>query len=95
MSTFDKIKEFLVRIAKDNEFRTSVESQPTPEEKSQLLKEFGYTFTESEFDSAAIKILELAEQGSFTELNESELVSIIGGSVSRNVVIYGSSTPPF
>jgi predicted ribosomally synthesized peptide with nif11-like leader len=79
MSTFDKIKEFLVRIVKDDEFRTSVEAQPTPAEQSQLLKESGYDFTPSEFDSAAIKILELAEEGLFTDLSESELVAVTGG----------------
>ncbi len=79
MSTFDKIKEFLVRIVKDNEFRTSIEARSTPAEQSQLLKESGYDFTPSEFDSAAIKILELAEQGLFTDLSESELVAVTGG----------------
>jgi predicted ribosomally synthesized peptide with nif11-like leader len=79
MSTFDKIKEFFVRIIKDDEFRTSVEAKSTPEEQSQLLKESGYDFTPSEFDSAAIKILELAEQGLFTDLSESELVAVTGG----------------
>ena len=79
MSTFDKIKEFLVRIVKDDEFRTSVEARSTPAEQSQLLKESGYDFTPSEFDAAAIKILELAEQGLFTDLSESELVAVTGG----------------
>jgi predicted ribosomally synthesized peptide with nif11-like leader len=79
MSTFDKVKEFLVRIVKDDEFRTSVEAKSTPEEQSQLLKESGYDFTPSEFDSAAIEILELAEQGLFTDLNDNELVAVTGG----------------
>jgi predicted ribosomally synthesized peptide with nif11-like leader len=79
MSTFDKVKEFLVRLVKDNEFRTSVEARSTPEEQSQLLKDSGYDFTPSEFDSAAIKILELAEEGLFTDLSESELVAVAGG----------------
>jgi predicted ribosomally synthesized peptide with nif11-like leader len=79
MSTFDKIKEFFVRIVKDDEFRTSVAAKSTPEDRSQLLKESGYDFTPSEFDSAAIKILELAEEGLFTDLSESELVAVAGG----------------
>ena len=77
MSTFDKVKEFLVRIVKDDEFRTSVAAQKNPENRSQLLQESGYTFTPSEFDSASIKILELAEQGLFTDLNDNELVAVI------------------
>jgi predicted ribosomally synthesized peptide with nif11-like leader len=79
MSTFDKVKEFLIRIVKDDEFRTSVASQSTPADRSQLLQKSGYDFTPSEFDSAAIKILELAEEGLFTDLSESELVAVAGG----------------
>jgi predicted ribosomally synthesized peptide with nif11-like leader len=107
MSTFDKVKEFLVRIVKDDEFRTSVEARSTPAEQSQLLKESGYDFTPSEFDSAAIKILELAEEGLFTDLSESELVAVTGGnnwwgpwrpgSIHRPgfppVIVYGGPIP--
>jgi predicted ribosomally synthesized peptide with nif11-like leader len=79
MSAFDKIKELLVRIVKDDKFRTSVESQPTLEDRSQLLKESGYSFTQSEIDSASIKILELAEKGLFSDLDDCELVAVMGG----------------
>jgi predicted ribosomally synthesized peptide with nif11-like leader len=96
MSTFDKVKEFLVRIVKDDEFRTSVAAQKNPENRSQLLQESGYTFTPSEFDSASIKILELAEQGLFTDLNDNELVAIMGGAFTGRVhPVYGISIPPF
>jgi predicted ribosomally synthesized peptide with nif11-like leader len=109
MTTFNKIKEFLIRIVKDDEFRASIEAQPKPEEQSKLLKESGYTFTSSEFDSAAIKILELSEQGLFTELDESELVAVMGGHTPIGdtwcwrkpkpcgdvvVPLYGVSIPP-
>jgi predicted ribosomally synthesized peptide with nif11-like leader len=95
MSTFDKVKEFLVRIVKDDEFRTSVAAQKNPEDRSQLLQESGYTFTPSEFDSASIKILELAEQGLFTDLNDNELVAVMGGAfMGRVQPVYGVSIPP-
>jgi predicted ribosomally synthesized peptide with nif11-like leader len=104
MSTFDKIKEFLVRIVKDDEFRTSVESKSTPADRSQLLRESGYDFTPSEFDSAAIKILELAEQGLFTDLSESELVAVTGGRIYYEpgtdipsfppIIVYGGPVSP-
>jgi predicted ribosomally synthesized peptide with nif11-like leader len=93
MSTFDKIKEFFVRIVKDDEFRASVEAQSTPEEQSQLLKESGYDFTPSEFDSAAIKILELAEEGLFTDLSESELVAVAGGQISPSNIWWWEPGP--
>ncbi len=96
MSTFDKVKEFLVRIVKDDEFRTSVAAQKNPENRSQLLQESGYTFTPSEFDSASIKILELAEQGLFTDLNDNELVAVMGGAFTGRIQpVYGVSIPPF
>jgi predicted ribosomally synthesized peptide with nif11-like leader len=95
MSTFDKVKEFLVRIVKDDEFRTSVAAQSTPADRSQLLQKSGYTFTPSEFDSASIKILELAEQGLFTDLNDNELVAVMGGkSTGWMIPVYGVSIPP-
>jgi predicted ribosomally synthesized peptide with nif11-like leader len=108
MSTFNKIKEFLVRIVKDDEFRASVESQPNPTEQSQFLQEAGYNFTPGEFDAAAIKILELAEQGKFTELGEKELVAVMGGQAGVGdiwfwrrpkpgggaIPLYGVSIPP-
>jgi predicted ribosomally synthesized peptide with nif11-like leader len=98
MSIFNNVKEFLVRIVKDDEFRTSVEAQPTPAERSKLLKESGYTFTPSEFDSVSIKILELAEQGLFTELNDQELVAVMGGREKCTeecmVPVYGVPIPP-
>jgi predicted ribosomally synthesized peptide with nif11-like leader len=108
MSAFNKIKEFLVRIVKDDEFRASVAAQPNPEEQSRLLKESGYTFTSSEFDSAAIEILELAEQGLFTELSESELSAVMGGNTLDGslwwwkkrpdmfppMIVYGGPMPP-
>jgi predicted ribosomally synthesized peptide with nif11-like leader len=98
MSAFDKIKELLVRIVKDDKFRTSVESQPTPEDRYQLLKESGYSFTQSELDSASIKILELAEKSLFNDLNDNELVAVMGGftgllggnSSQPSMVAYGS-----
>ena len=88
MSTFDKVKEFLVRIVKDDEFRTSVAAQKNPENRSQLLQESGYNFTPSEFDSASIKILELAEQGLFTDLNDNELVAVMGGAFMGHFILY-------
>jgi predicted ribosomally synthesized peptide with nif11-like leader len=96
MSTFDKVKEFLVRIVKDDEFRTSVAAQKNPENRSQLLQKSGYTFTPSEFDSASIKILELAEQGLFTDLNDHELVAVMGGAFTGHIFqpVYGVSIPP-
>jgi predicted ribosomally synthesized peptide with nif11-like leader len=96
MSTFNKIKEYLVRIAKDDEFRTSLEAQTQPEDRAKFLKEAGYTFTPAELDSAASKILELAEQGLFSELDENELSAVVGGiPLGGAHVVYGGPISPF
>jgi predicted ribosomally synthesized peptide with nif11-like leader len=95
MSTFNKIKEYLIRVAKDDEFRTSLEAQTRPEDRAKFLREAGYTFTPDEFDSAASKILELAEQGLFSELDESELSAVVGGqSLGGSHLVYGGPISP-
>jgi predicted ribosomally synthesized peptide with nif11-like leader len=90
MSKLDKVKEFLVRIVKDDAFRSEIESQSTPEAQTELLEKSGYVFGQAELESATIKILELAEQGLFPELNETELAAVVGGSTGLGTI----SRPP-
>ncbi len=100
----DKIKEFLVRLVKDDDFRDRVEQQPTPEAQESFLAQSGYSFSALDLDSAAIKILELAEQGQFTDLNEGELIAVFGGQTTPTfttspisppaMALYGVSIPP-
>jgi len=80
VSLFERVKEFLVRLVKDQSFRTELDNG-TVEERQQILKSAGYIFSKEEFETAAIHVLESKERGEFTELNEEELAGVLGGLV--------------
>jgi predicted ribosomally synthesized peptide with nif11-like leader len=80
VSLFERLKEFLVRLVKDQSFRTELDNG-TVEERQQILKSAGYIFSKEEFETAAIHVLESKERGEFTELNEEELAGVLGGCV--------------
>jgi hypothetical protein len=97
MSAFDRIKEFVVRLVRDESFLANLDQKSTPEEQEEFLQQSGYSFSPTDLDSAAIKILELAEQGKFTDLNEDELVAVFGGQTNTNNLIqpmYGIGIGP-
>jgi predicted ribosomally synthesized peptide with nif11-like leader len=75
---FEKVKEFLIRIVKDETFRSQLMSEKVEEVKT-ALENGGYNFSQAEFETAAIKILELKELGEFQDLSEEELVAAFGG----------------
>jgi predicted ribosomally synthesized peptide with nif11-like leader len=78
LAIFEKVKEFLIRIVKDEAFRSQLMSAKV-EEVKQALENGGYSFSQKEFETAAIKILELKEQGQFDDLSEEELLGAFGG----------------
>ena len=96
VSLFERLKEFLVRLVKDQSFRTELDNG-TVEERQQILKSAGYIFSKEEFETAAIHVLESKERGEFTELNEEELAGVLGGFVRGELVIqpmYGVIVDP-
>ncbi|MUG99604.1 Nif11-like leader peptide family natural product precursor [Scytonema sp. UIC 10036] len=78
---FEKVKDFLIKLVKDEGFRTQLMSEKA-EEVKKALESGGYNFSQQEFETAAITILELKELGEFHELSEEELVGAFGG-ISR------------
>ncbi|MBD2338204.1 Nif11-like leader peptide family natural product precursor [Calothrix sp. FACHB-156] len=78
LSILEKVKCFLIKLVKDEAFRTQLMSEKT-EEVKEILQNSGYIFSKEEFETAAIKILELKELGQFEDLNEEELIGAIGG----------------
>jgi predicted ribosomally synthesized peptide with nif11-like leader len=97
VNLFEKLKEFLVRVVKDQSFRSELDNG-TVEERQQILKSAGYIFSKEEFETAAIHVLESKERGEFTELNEEELAGVLGGFVGGSYPIiqpmYGVVTWP-
>ncbi|MDJ0796785.1 MAG: Nif11-like leader peptide family natural product precursor [Calothrix sp. MO_167.B12] len=74
----EKVKDFLVRLVKDESFRAKLTNKKI-EEVRKVMAESGYTFSQNEFEKAAIKILEFKELGEFHDLTEEELVGAVGG----------------
>ena len=74
----DKVKEFLIRLVKDSVFIAQLQ-QRSAEQLPAFLQDAGYGFSQDEFESATLQILDLKEQNQFHELSEAELVGAVGG----------------
>jgi predicted ribosomally synthesized peptide with nif11-like leader len=83
LSIFEKVKEFVIRLVKDETFRTQLMSDKI-DDAIKVMEEGGYDFSQEEFETASIKILELKELGQFDDLSEDELVGAFGGLTSTN-----------
>jgi hypothetical protein len=77
----EKVKEFLIQLVKDEDFRTQLVSDKV-EDVKQFMADGGYKFSQDDFTTAAIKILELKELGKFEDLTEEELIGAVGGFAS-------------
>ena len=78
LTILETVKEFLIRLVKDEDFRTQLISDKV-EDIRKVMADSGYNFSQDEFETAAIEILELKELGHFEELTEEELVGAVGG----------------
>jgi len=74
----EKVKEFLVRLAKDETFRDRL-ANSSVEERNRYLETDGYSFTKEEFEAATLEAIESKERGEFEELSEEELTAVVGG----------------
>ncbi|MEH2166964.1 MAG: Nif11-like leader peptide family RiPP precursor [Nostoc sp.] len=94
LTIFEKVKEFIIRLVKDEAFYTQLMSDKI-DEVIKAMEEGGYNFSQEEFETASIKILELKELGQFDDLSEEELVGAFGG-VTNTVAqpLYGVVAPP-
>ncbi|QFS51378.1 Nif11-like leader peptide family RiPP precursor [Nostoc sphaeroides] len=88
----EKVKNFLLRLVKDEAFRTQLMSDKI-DEVVKVMEESGYNFSQEEFETASIKILELKELGQFEDLSEEELVGAFGGLTSA-VALPAYGLPP-
>jgi predicted ribosomally synthesized peptide with nif11-like leader len=92
LTILEKVKDFLIRLVKDESFRAQLMSEKV-EEVRKVMADSGYNFSQEEFETAAIQILDLKESGEFHELSEEELVGAFGGitSISDRVIqpLYG------
>lgn len=82
LDILERVKTFLIRLVKDEDFRTQLMSNKV-EEVKKVMADNGYNFSQQEFETASIKILELKELGEFQDLSEEELVGAVGGWIKR------------
>ncbi|MEH2082908.1 MAG: Nif11-like leader peptide family RiPP precursor [Nostoc sp.] len=94
LTIFEKVKEFIIRLVKDEAFYTQLMSDKI-DEVIKVMEEGGYNFSQEEFETASIKILELKELGQFDDLSEEELVGAFGGLTNAVAQpLYGVVAPP-
>lgn len=78
----EKVKEFLIRLVKDSAFIAQLQTGSADQVES-LLENAGYDFSQEDFETATLQILDLKEQNQFHELSEAELVGAAGGWLRR------------
>lgn len=88
----NRVKAFLIRLVKDSGFAAQLSGIPS-DQFQHVLKDLGYSFSQEEFETASIQILELKERDEFHDLTEAELVGAVGGWMRR--FPYRGSRPPF
>lgn len=86
LGLLEKVREFLVMLVKDQSFRTQLENIKI-DERNKFLQDAGYKFSKEEFETATIQLLDLKEQGEFTELSEEELVAAVGGFIGKYPIV--------
>ena len=79
----ESVIRFYKRLVKDQDFRSQLETAASPEECRKMMQEAGYDFTQEEFETATVQILEENKlrdlDDSFSELSEQELELAFGG----------------
>ncbi|GAB4530056.1 MAG: hypothetical protein Tsb0014_12490 [Pleurocapsa sp.] len=96
LTILEKVKEFLIRLVKDEAFRTQLTTNQI-EDARKVMADNGYNFSQDEFETAAIEILKFKELGHFEELSEAELIGAIGGLTYSEPIIqpmYGVIVEP-
>jgi hypothetical protein len=87
---FSKFKEFIVRLIKDQDFRTTLEQTETSK-RTEFLANQGYSFTTELFEAGAIELMSSQQKGEFTDVSEEELAGVFGGYVGTPIIqpMYG------
>ena len=79
----ESVIRFYKRLVKDKDFRSQLESAANSSECKKMMQEAGYEFTQEEFETATVQILEKKGlrdlDDSFSELSEQELELAFGG----------------
>ncbi|WP_019501034.1 hypothetical protein [Pseudanabaena sp. PCC 6802] len=85
-NTFNKLKEFIVRLIKDREFRSALE-RTERSKRTGFLADRGYAFTTESFETGAIELMSARQKGEFTDVSEEELAGVFGGYIGKAPII--------
>lgn len=85
-NVFNKIKEFIVRLIQDQEFRSTLE-ETERSKRTEFLADQGYAFTTESFENGAIKLMTAQQKGEFTDVSEEELAGVFGGYIGKMPII--------
>nr|AVH79519.1 Nif11-type precursor [Synechococcus sp. PCC 9341] len=88
--SFKNVKAFYQRLAQDEQFRSELSEVESKEECSQLVQQYGYNFTQEEFENYTSELLESSfNEGELSDLNEKELEAVFGGiSIGKEFPIF-------
>lgn len=78
----ETVKEFIIRLVKDENFRTQLQAHAITNTQ-ELFQAAGYRFSQEEFETATLQLLDLKERDELHELTEAELVGAVGGILRR------------
>ncbi len=95
MDVFNRLKKFVVQLFQDDQFRYQLASA-SDEEKATLLEQLDYHFSQQEWESGMLQILDAKERDEFEELSEEQLAALAGAGLKPSDLafpMYGIGVP--
>jgi hypothetical protein len=86
MDVFNRLKKFVVQLFQDDQFRHQL-ATASEEEKLNLLEHFGYRFSQQEWESGMLQILDAKERDEFEELDDEQLAALAGAGLDSSGII--------
>lgn len=89
--SLENVKLFYTKLAVDEAFRVQIQDAKSKNECSQIVKSFGYDFTQEEFEEYTAQLLESStDEDELRDLSEHELATVVGGAT---LALWGSLFP--
>jgi predicted ribosomally synthesized peptide with nif11-like leader len=83
MDVFNRLKKFVVQLFQDDQFRYHL-ATASEEERLKLLEQLGYRFSQQEWESGMLQILDAKERDEFEELNDEQLAALAGAGLAAS-----------
>jgi predicted ribosomally synthesized peptide with nif11-like leader len=95
MDVFSRLKQFVVQLFQDDQFRHQLGSASS-EERVKLLEQLGYNFSQQEWEVGMLQILDARERDEFEDLTDEQLVALAGAGIDDVTIVplYGVPVDP-